>query len=248
MQIVNVALPTLSEAFGVPLTDVQWTVIAYLLTLAIVIPASGWIGDRIGTKRTFVFALALFTVASALCGLAQSLPELIAARALQGVGGGLLTPTGTSMLYRAYAPEQRARVARTLILPILIGPGAAPILGGVLTQTLSWRWVFLINVPVGIVMCAFTYLFVSRAPAVARRAPRRARPGAVGVRAERPALRDQRGVGARLGLAGDHRGGARRDRRCSGCSSARRCAVRIRSSTSGCSASRYCARPTSSSR
>jgi EmrB/QacA subfamily drug resistance transporter len=161
MQIVNVALPTLSEAFGVPLTDVQWTVIAYLLTLAIVIPASGWIGDRIGTKRTFVFALALFTLASALCGLAQSLPELIAARALQGVGGGLLTPTGTSMLYRAYAPEQRARVARTLILPILIGPGSAPILGGVLTQTLSWRWVFLINVPFGIVMCGFTYLFVA---------------------------------------------------------------------------------------
>jgi EmrB/QacA subfamily drug resistance transporter len=161
MQIVNVALPTLSEAFGVPLTDVQWTVIAYLLTLAIVIPASGWIGDRIGTKRTFVFALALFTVASALCGAAQSLPELIAARALQGVGGGLMTPTGTSMLYRAYAPEQRARVARTLILPILIGPGSAPILGGVLTQTLSWRWVFLINVPVGIVMCAFTYFFVA---------------------------------------------------------------------------------------
>jgi EmrB/QacA subfamily drug resistance transporter len=161
MQIVNVALPTLSEAFGVPLTDVQWTVIAYLLTLAIVIPASGWIGDRFGTKRTFVFALALFTLASALCGLAQSLPELIAARALQGVGGGLLTPTGTSMLYRAYAPEQRARVARTLILPILIGPGAAPILGGVLTQTLSWRWVFLINIPFGIVMCVFTYLFVA---------------------------------------------------------------------------------------
>ncbi|MCW2979658.1 MAG: oxidoreductase [Solirubrobacterales bacterium] len=161
MQIVNVALPTLSEAFGVPLTDVQWTVIAYLLTLAIVIPASGWIGDRIGTKRTFVFALALFTLASALCGLAQSLPELIAARALQGVGGGLLTPTGTSMLYRAYAPEQRARVARTLIMPILIGPGSAPILGGVLTQTLSWRWVFLINVPFGIVMCAFTYFFVA---------------------------------------------------------------------------------------
>src|ERR1700748_519741 len=160
MQIVNVALPTLSSAFGVPLTDVQWTVIAYLLTLAIVIPASGWIGDRIGTKRTFVFALALFTVASALCGLAQSLPELIAARALQGVGGGLLTPTGTSMLYRAYPPAQRARVARTLMLPILIGPGAAPILGGVLTETLSWRWIFLINVPVGIVMCVFAYLFV----------------------------------------------------------------------------------------
>ena len=160
MQIVNVALPTLSRAFAAPLTDVQWTVIAYLLTLAVVIPASGWIGDRVGTKRTFLFALALFTAASALCGLAESLPELIAARALQGIGGGMLTPTGTAMLYRAYGPERRAKVARTLIVPILIGPAAAPVLGGVLTQTLSWRWVFLINVPIGIVMLVFGYLFV----------------------------------------------------------------------------------------
>jgi EmrB/QacA subfamily drug resistance transporter len=160
MQIVNVALPTLSHVFDAPLNDVQWTVIAYLLTLAVVIPASGWIGDRVGTKRTFVFALALFTVASVLCGLADSLPALIAARALQGVGGGMLTPTGTSMLYRAYGPEHRAKVARTLILPILIGPAAAPILGGVLTQTLSWRWVFLINAPIGIVMLAFAYLYL----------------------------------------------------------------------------------------
>ena len=160
MHIVNVALPTLSSDFDAPLSDVQWTVIAYLLALAVVIPASGWIGDRIGTKRTFLFALALFTLASALCGAAQSLPQLVAARALQGVGGGLLTPTGTAMLYRAYGPERRARVARTLILPILIGPGAAPILGGVLTETLSWRWVFLINVPFGIAMVVFAWLFV----------------------------------------------------------------------------------------
>ena len=157
MQIVNVALPTLSQKFNAPLSDVQWTVIAYLLTLAIVIPASGWIGDRVGTKRTFLFALGVFTAASALCGAANSLPELIAARALQGVGGGMLIPTGTAMLYRAYGPDQRARVARTLILPILVGPGAAPILGGVLTQTLSWRLVFLINVPVGIATIAFAY-------------------------------------------------------------------------------------------
>lgn len=160
MQIVNVALPTLSRDFGAPLSDVQWTVIAYLLTLAVVIPASGWIGDRIGTKRTFLFALALFTVASVLCGAAQSLPELIAARALQGIGGGLLTPTGMAMLYRAYGPERRAKLARTIILPILLGPATAPILGGVLTQTLSWRWVFFINVPVGIAMLAFAWLFV----------------------------------------------------------------------------------------
>jgi EmrB/QacA subfamily drug resistance transporter len=160
MQIVNVALPTLSHDFDAPLSAVQWTVISYLLTLAVVIPASGWIGDRIGTKKTFLFALALFTVASALCGAAQTLPELIAARALQGVGGGLLTPTGTAMLYRAYGPERRAKVARTIILPILLGPASAPILGGVLTQTLSWRWVFFINLPFGIAMLAFAWLFV----------------------------------------------------------------------------------------
>jgi EmrB/QacA subfamily drug resistance transporter len=160
MQIVNVALPTLSADFAAPLSDVQWTVIAYALTLAVVIPASGWIGDRIGTKRTFLLALGLFTVASALCGASRSLPELIAWRGLQGVGGGLMTPTGTAMLYRAYGPERRARVARTIILPILLGPGAAPILGGVLTQTLSWRWVFFINLPVGVAMLLFAYLFV----------------------------------------------------------------------------------------
>jgi EmrB/QacA subfamily drug resistance transporter len=160
MQIVNVALPTLSHDFGAPLSDVQWTVIAYVLTLAVVIPASGWIGDRLGTKRTYLIALALFTVASALCGAAQSLPQLIAARAVQGVGGGLLVPTGTAMLFRAYGPERRARVARTVILPILLGPASAPIIGGVLTEALSWRWVFLINLPVGIGMLVFAWLFV----------------------------------------------------------------------------------------
>jgi EmrB/QacA subfamily drug resistance transporter len=160
MHIVNVALPTLSRDFHAPISDVQWTVIAYLLTLAVLIPASGWIGDRIGTKRTFVFALGLFTVASALCGAAGNLGELIAARALQGVGGGMLTPTGTAMLYRAYGPDQRARVARTLMVPILIAPGTAPILGGVLTQALSWRWVFLVNLPIGVVTFGFAYRFL----------------------------------------------------------------------------------------
>jgi MFS family permease len=161
MQIVNVALPTLARAFGAPLSDVQWTVIAYLLTLAVVIPASGWLGDRIGNKRTFVIALAVFTIASALCGFAQSLDELIAARALQGVGGGMLTPMGMAMLYRTFPPARRAAVARTLIVPVLIGPGLAPVLGGVFTEYVSWRWVFFVNVPVGAVMIVFSQLFLN---------------------------------------------------------------------------------------
>ena len=161
MHIVNVALPTLGRDFHAPLTSVQWTVLAYLLTLAVLIPASGWLGDRIGNKRTFVFALAVFTTASALCGLAQSLDELIAARALQGVGGGMLTPMGVAMLYRTFPPERRAAVARTLIVPVLIGPGAAPVVGGVFTQELSWRWVFFVNLPIGLAMIAYSQAFLA---------------------------------------------------------------------------------------
>jgi EmrB/QacA subfamily drug resistance transporter len=159
--IVNVALPTLARSFGAPLADVQWTVIGYVLALALVIPASGWISDRFGMKRTFQIALALFTVASALCGIAHSLGELVAARALQGIGGGMLTPVGTAMLFRAYPPARRARMVRLLLVPILLGPATAPILGGWLTTDASWRWVFLVNVPVGFATLIFSGLYLT---------------------------------------------------------------------------------------
>ncbi len=155
MNIVNVVLPTLSRQFAASLSAVQWTVIAYLLALAVLIPASGWVGERVGRKRTFVSALALFTVASALCGAVDSLGGLIAARALQGAAGGMMIPTATAMLYRAYPAQRRARLSRLLIVPILIGPAAAPVLGGAIAQLASWRWVFLINLPVGIVTLLF---------------------------------------------------------------------------------------------
>jgi EmrB/QacA subfamily drug resistance transporter len=153
--IVNVALPTLSRDFGASIANVDWTVLGYVLSLAVFIPASGWIGDRVGTKRTFLAALAIFTLASAACGAAQSLGELIAARVCQGVGGGLLVPSGTAMLFRAYPPHRRARVTRTLLLPIIIAPASAPIIGGIFTEDASWRWVFLVNVPVGVLVFAF---------------------------------------------------------------------------------------------
>jgi EmrB/QacA subfamily drug resistance transporter len=154
IQIVNVALPTLGRDFHSGVATVQWTVVGYVLSVALLIPASGWIGDRLGTKRTFLIALGIFTLASALCGSAQSLGELIAARVLQGVGGGMLMPVGTTMLYRAYPPEDHARITRLVIAPILIGPACAPIIGGLLTEHASWRWVFFINVPIGAAVLA----------------------------------------------------------------------------------------------
>jgi EmrB/QacA subfamily drug resistance transporter len=158
--IVNVALPTLSRDFHSSIAAVQWTVIAYVLSLAIWIPASGWIGDRIGTKRTFLIALVLFTVASACCGQARNLPELIASRALEGTGGGMLTPSATAMLWRAYPPAQRARLARLLILPILVAPAAAPVIGGLLIEKLSWRWAFYVDLPFGIAAILFSALYL----------------------------------------------------------------------------------------
>jgi EmrB/QacA subfamily drug resistance transporter len=155
LQIVNVALPTLGRSFHASIASVQWTVVGYILSLAVMIPASGWIGDRIGTKRTYLCALGIFTVASALCGAARTLDELIAARLVQGIGGGILTPTGTAMLFRSVPPERRARITRLLVLPILVGPASAPILGGVFTQYLSWRWVFFVNLPVGLAVFAY---------------------------------------------------------------------------------------------
>lgn len=107
--IVNVALPTFAREFHTSNSNLEWVVTAYLLSLAVWIPASGWLGDRFGTKRIFMLALVLFTIGSLLCGEAQSLRQLIFFRVLQGVGGGMLTPVGTAMLYRAFPPYSEPR-------------------------------------------------------------------------------------------------------------------------------------------
>ncbi|MFC0434706.1 DHA2 family efflux MFS transporter permease subunit [Kutzneria buriramensis] len=153
--IVNVALPTIAGQFRVSPADADAVVVGYLLSLALVIPASGWLGDRFGSKRVFLTALAIFTVASALCGLAQSLPQLVAFRLLQGLGGGMLAPVGLAMLYRVFPLAERMRAMRVLILPTAVAPAMGPVLGGLLVDTLTWRWVFYVNLPVGVL----TFLF-----------------------------------------------------------------------------------------
>ena len=158
--IVNVALPRLGRDFGVQPAHVNTVVVGYLVSLAVFMPASAWLGDRFGTRRIFLVALVVFSAASALCGLAQSIGQLVAFRVLQGIGGGMLTPVGMAMLFRVFAPHERVRASRILIVPIAFAPALGPVLGGLFTTDLSWRWAFYINVPIGVSAWLFGLLFV----------------------------------------------------------------------------------------
>ncbi|MEU8761082.1 DHA2 family efflux MFS transporter permease subunit [Streptomyces sp. NPDC048659] len=149
--IVHIALRRLSDAFDTTLATIQWTATAYSLALAAVIPTAAWAMGRIGARRTYLTALALFTLGSLLAALAWDAGSMIAFRAVQGLGGGLLMPVGMAMVMRAADPERFGRAMALLGLPVLVGPVAGPALGGWLLDTASWHWIFLINLPVGAV-------------------------------------------------------------------------------------------------
>lgn len=147
--IVNVAIPTLARQFQVNSGVISWVVTGYLLSLAIFIPVSGWLGDRYGTKRTYLFALFMFTLGSALCSAAWNADSLILFRFIQGMGGGLLAPVGTAMMYRAFPAHERARMAGLAAIPITVAPTLGPIIGGYFVQYANWSWIFTINIPIG---------------------------------------------------------------------------------------------------
>ncbi|HEU5317071.1 MAG TPA: DHA2 family efflux MFS transporter permease subunit, partial [Chloroflexota bacterium] len=154
--IVNVALPAMGRELGVGNDALEWVVIGYLLSQAVWIPASGWLGDRFGTKRIFVGALGLFVGASALCGLAWSVESLVLFRVVQGIGGGMLTPVGMAMTYRAFPTAERARASAIMGVPVVIAPVLGPVLGGWLVDHVGWRWIFLVNLPLGVVGLLFS--------------------------------------------------------------------------------------------
>ncbi|HET6343344.1 MAG TPA: DHA2 family efflux MFS transporter permease subunit, partial [Myxococcota bacterium] len=149
--IVNVAMPTFARVFEAGATAIGWVSTAYLLAIAVVVLVSGWAGERFGTKRVFLVATGVFTLGSALCASATSLRALVAFRALQGMGGGMMTPVGVSMLMRAFPVEERARASGALMVPTMLAPVMAPFLGGYLVQYHGWPWIFWINVPLGAV-------------------------------------------------------------------------------------------------
>jgi EmrB/QacA subfamily drug resistance transporter len=155
--VVAVAQRTFQDIFGKTQAQVAWTATGYTLALATVIPLTGWAADRFGTKRLYILAIVLFTAGSALCSTASSLEMLVFFRVLQGLGGGMLMPLGMTILTRAAGPERLGRVMAILGVPMLLGPIFGPILGGWLIDIASWHWIFLINVPIGIIAAVYAW-------------------------------------------------------------------------------------------
>ena len=149
--IVNVALETLKSHFHTTISSIQWVVTAYLLALGAVIPVSGWAGRRFGTKQVYLASIVLFTAGSVLCGLASSTSELIVFRVLQGVGGGMIMPLGQQVMAEAAGPKRMGRVMSIVAVPVMLAPILGPTVGGLIIQNISWRWIFFVNVPVGVI-------------------------------------------------------------------------------------------------
>lgn len=156
--VVSVALPTFQAEFNATYAQVAWTMTGYTLALATVIPLSGWAADRFGTKRLYMLALLLFTAGSVLCATADSIGQLVAYRVVQGLGGGMLMPLGMTIMTRAAGPQRIGRLMAVLGIPMLLGPIGGPILGGWLIEAASWHWIFLINLPIGVIALVYAQL------------------------------------------------------------------------------------------
>ena len=159
--IVNIAIPTLQvDLKAGSYADISWVVTGYMLAQGAVIPMAGWATDRFGTKRLYLITIALFTLASMACGVAQNLPELVIFRVLQGLGGGMLMPIGMTIIMRAVGPQNMGRVMGIFGIPMLLAPAVGPVLGGWFVQDFSWRLIFYVNVPIGIIALVSAWRFL----------------------------------------------------------------------------------------
>jgi DHA2 family multidrug resistance protein len=162
--VANIAIPRLQTAFGASLDDVQWVLSGYTLALGVTTPLTGYLAERLGTKRLYLLALTIFTICSALCGLAWSLPVLIFFRILQAMGGAFLFPISITLLYSEFPPHERGMAMGVLGVPILFAPALGPTLGGYLITYASWQLIFYINVPIGIVGIIMATIFLRELP------------------------------------------------------------------------------------
>src|SRR3954453_15462164 len=148
--IAHVALETLSRELDASLNTIQWVSTGYMLALAVVIPLTGWMSERFGAKKVWMVSVALFGIGSALCGLAWSSGSLIFFRVLQGFGWGMIMPVGMSVLAQTAGPHRLGRVMAVIGVPTLLGPIFGPVIGGLIVDSVSWRWIFFVNIPIGI--------------------------------------------------------------------------------------------------
>jgi len=155
--IVNVALHTLSHDLHSPLSQVQWVITGYLLSLAAIIPVTGWAARRYGAKRVYMTSLVLFTGGSALCAIASSTTSLVLFRVLQGAGGGMIMPVGQLIMAQVAGPKRMGRVMGVVTMPAMLAPILGPVVGGAILQNLHWSWIFLVNLPVGVLAFALAW-------------------------------------------------------------------------------------------
>src|SRR6516162_10506081 len=158
--IVNIAIPRLQTAFGADVHSVQWVLTAYLLAQGVATPTAAYFADTLGIKRFYIISLAAFTLGSALCGLAWSLPVLITFRVLQGLGGAALFPLSITLLFREFPPQERGTAMGFFGVPALLAPALGPTLGGYLVTYVGWEAIFYINVPVGILAIILSIMFI----------------------------------------------------------------------------------------
>jgi len=158
--IVNVAVPDMRGNLGATLSEIGWVSTGYTMANVIVIPLTAWLGMQFGKKSYFLFSLASFTLASVLCGLSGSLGMLIAARVFQGLAGGGLLAKAQSLLFETFPREQQGQASAIFGLGVIVGPAIGPTLGGLITDGLDWRWIFFINVPVGLAAIWMIYTFL----------------------------------------------------------------------------------------
>ncbi len=168
--IVNVALATLGRELHSSIAQIQWVVTGYMLALAAVIPVSGWAAERFGSKRVYLISVVLFTAGSMLCGISTSTTELVVFRVLQGIGGGAILPLGQMIMADAAGPKRMGRVMSIVAVPVMLAPIIGPTIGGVILQNVSWRWIFFVNVPIGVVAVATALRILPAVKARARRA------------------------------------------------------------------------------
>jgi len=162
--ILNTAIPAMAKSLNVPAVDLKLALISYLLSLAVFIPISGWIADKYGIKRTFTYALLIFTVASLLCGLAPSLTSLVCARTLQGIGGSLMMPVGRLVIARTFQRNKLIHIMSHITIIAALGNILGPTLGGYITHFWSWHWIFWVNIPVGLLAIFLAKIWLKESP------------------------------------------------------------------------------------